>query len=82
MSVLTFTGYDDCVIGVAEVWDTSGSQERRVVYSGERIIKSLMRDGMTDDEAQEFLDFNIQGAYVGPQTPIIVWKVRLKDLDS
>jgi hypothetical protein len=32
-----------------------------------------MRDGMDSEEAREFIEFNIEGAYVGPGTPILVW---------
>jgi hypothetical protein len=45
-----------------------------LVYSGLKILNILMtRDGMDEDEAHGFLEFNIAGAYVGPDTPIIVW---------
>jgi ABC-type lipoprotein export system ATPase subunit len=30
-------------------------------------------DGMDDEEAEEYCSYNIEGAYVGPHTPIIVW---------
>jgi hypothetical protein len=43
------------------------------VYSWEKIIETLVvRDGMSYDEAIEYADFNILGAWVGEQTPIIV----------
>jgi hypothetical protein len=34
----------------------------------------VQRDGMDDDEAREYIEFNIEGAYVGPDTPILVWR--------
>jgi hypothetical protein len=30
------------------------------------------RDGMERDEAEEFFDVNIEGAYVGPETPMFI----------
>jgi hypothetical protein len=33
----------------------------------------MSRDGMTPEEAQEYFEFNIQGAYVGESTPIYVF---------
>jgi len=39
------------------------------------------QDGMTEEEAIEFIDFNIVGAYVGESTPIIMWPI-LEDLDA
>ena len=62
-------GYDDAIIGVELDY------EPRVVYDQNKIIDILMADGMTDEEAQEFFDFNIAGSYVGQQTPIYVQKV-------
>jgi hypothetical protein len=37
------------------------------------MLKVLMfRDGMTRDEADEYIEFNCIGAWVGEHTPIIV----------
>ena len=32
----------------------------------------MTRDGMTEEEAQEYFDFNVEGAYMGEKTPIWV----------
>jgi len=41
------------------------------LYSSRRVIEILMkRDGMDEDEASEFFEFNIAGSYIGPDTPI------------
>jgi hypothetical protein len=43
------------------------------VYDRERIIKLLVdRDGITREDAEEYISFNIDGAYVGKLTPIIL----------
>ena len=40
---------------------------------GHRMITKLVkRDDMSYDEAREFIDFNIAGAYIGEDTPILV----------
>ena len=60
-------GFDECVMG----YDKDG----RVIYSVEEIIGTLMsRDGMTQEEAIEFYDFNIECAYVGEFTPIYMYE--------
>ena len=60
-------GHDDAIAG----YDYNG----RVIYFANEIIGTLMeRDGMTDEEAVEFFDFNIAGAYVGEYTPIYMWE--------
>lgn len=43
------------------------------IYDYNRCIEVLMnRDGMTDEEAIEFFDFNVSGAYVGDSTPVFL----------
>jgi len=59
-------GYDKAIARV--VWD---GERTRVVYTTEDILRILMdRDGMTYDEAAEFFDFNVAGAYMGVYTPL------------
>jgi hypothetical protein len=70
--MLKMDGLDDAIVGMADVWVGNTTVER-LVYDGEKIIASLMAQGWTEEEAYEFVDFNIAGAYMGPQTPVIVW---------
>tara|TARA_Y100001973_G_C5200104_1_gene336992 strand:+ start:1786 stop:2067 length:282 start_codon:yes stop_codon:yes gene_type:complete len=71
--LLTADGLDDAVIGVA-------SDNSKVVYSADKVIGILKdRDGMTDEEALEYFEYNIAGAYVGPSTPLFVWDMELAD---
>ena len=35
---------------------------------------------MTSDEALEYIEFNIEGAYVGEQTPIVMWSEFIEEL--
>ena len=45
----------------------------RAIYSEEKVLDVLVkRDGMTYEEAIEFFDFNIRGAYMGEQTPMYI----------
>ena len=48
-------------------------QSQRIIYDYEKMIEVLMQD-MTQDEAMEYFDFNILGAYVGEYTPIYLNK--------
>jgi len=70
-------GFDEAKIGIASVWN--GNERVEVlVYDGEKMAQQLIiRDGMTEDEAFEYIDFNIEGAYIGKDTPVIVWKEYL-----
>ena len=70
--VLAFAdGHDDAIVGVA---DREGVTV--VVYDARLILDALRtRDGMDRDEAQEFFEFNIAGAWIGEQTPIFLRRI-------
>lgn len=47
------------------------------VYDRNKCIGILMlRDGMTFEEAEEFFDFNVGGAWLGYQTPIYLTPIK------
>jgi hypothetical protein len=72
--MIKFTGYDKAIIGPALVWSSDGNRVDRLVYDAEAIRKILMsQDGMTAEDAREYIEFNMEGGYVGPDTPVIVW---------
>ena len=84
--MLKITGHDDAILGPAMIWgmDKKGGGIRTnvLVYDAEAIRATLMtRDGMEADEAREYIEFNIEGAYMGPDTPILVWMEDLWDED-
>jgi hypothetical protein len=59
---------------VAIVGLVSGAGRQPVVcYDRDKVVQVLVeRDGMERDEAEEFFDVNIEGAYVGPETPMFI----------
>lgn len=60
-------GFDEAVIGVSDEMN----RPVRLVYSMSKCLDILLkRDNITYEEAQEFFSFNVEGAYVGEQTPI------------
>ena len=71
--MITYDGMDDAIIGQASVWVGNGKVER-VVYSGPMLVEVLMRDGMSEEEALEWVDYNMEGGYFGEETPVIVWE--------
>ena len=82
--MLKIDGHDDAILGPALIWgmDKKGGGIRTnvLVYDAEVIRNTLMeRDNMEADEAREYIEFNIEGAYVGPDTPILVWPDDLWD---
>ena len=68
--LLLANGFDEAILGVS--YDIKYSNHI-VVYSRTKCIDILMkRDRMTYEDASEFFDFNVEGAYVGEKTPIWV----------
>ena len=69
-----YDGLDDAIIGPASIW-RDGTQVSVLVYDAEEIRKIFMlRDGMDADEAREFIEYNIEGGYIGVDTPVLVWR--------
>jgi hypothetical protein len=47
----------------------------RAVYDYDALVGVFQGEDVSTDEAMEWVDFNIVGAYIGPQTPLIVdWR--------
>jgi hypothetical protein len=53
-----------------------------LVYDAEIIRENLMKEGMDSEEAREFIEFNIEGAYMGKDTPVLVWTQDMWDYDT
>jgi hypothetical protein len=71
-TMLFADGFDDAIVGVGNVF----GGKLCAIYDTDLIVKQCMKDGMKYDEALEFFDFNIAGAYVGEQTPIFIHKIE------
>jgi hypothetical protein len=62
--------FDDALIGFVWPLDTG---VKVAVYDRNKCIEILQEgDGMSEEDAIEFFEFNVSGAYVGPQTPMFV----------
>jgi len=55
-------GFNDAIIGVDE-------KPMKLIYSISKCIDILSKD-MSEEEALEYFDFNVSGAYMGEKTPI------------
>lgn len=72
-NVLLMDGFDEACIGFSQ----RINEPLLAVYSWELMMKvSIERDGMTYEEADEYINYNCIGAWVGEQTPIIVMPVE------
>ena len=71
--LLKADGLDDAIIGVVQ---RMGIQA--ICYDEDKVLEILMeRDGMTLEEAIEYFDFNIAGAWVGESTPFFLQRMEM-----
>ena len=71
--MIKYDGYDEAIIGPAYM-HRDHQLVHVLVYDAEKIRDILMkRDGMDAEQAREFIEFNIEGGYLGPETPVLVW---------
>jgi hypothetical protein len=65
-------GFDEAIVGV--VRRMGGLMA--ICYDTDKVIEILMED-MSEDEAWEYFEFNILGAWVGEHTPVFLETVVL-----
>ena len=77
--MLKLDGFDNAIIGVGERCTT----DSMIVYDYDKMVKVLVtRDDMSYEEAEEYIDFNIVGAWIGDTTPIIVTKKNIEEIEE
>lgn len=63
-------GFEEALVGITTGY-VNGHQNALAVYDRDKCIEILMkRDGMDYDDAEEFLEFNTEGAWMGENTPV------------
>ena len=73
--MLFANGFDGAFVGVGTQFNKSFS-----VYSRREVLKILVNECcMTLEEAIEYFEFNIQGAWVGEHTPIFLEDMSVED---
>lgn len=84
--MLKIDGFDSVLIGVSTVWQRTGDAAERIdtlIYNGDIIVTILMHEsGLSEEEAMEYISYNIEGAYVGKNTPIIVWPCNMETVND
>ena len=56
-------GFDNAILGVDE-------HSMRLIYSVDKAVNELVENDMPLEDALDFFNFNIRGAYLGEKTPI------------
>ena len=68
-------GFNEAVIGIVY------GVQPKAVYSVKKIVDILMED-MSYEDAVEYFEYNVLGAYMGPGTPIFVWRYTLEEIEE
>lgn len=71
--VMVMDGYDDCILGVIE----RIGMDPIVCYDKQMVLMQLQCEGSSYEEAVEWYEYNMVGAWVGDATPCF-----LNTLDS
>lgn len=70
---IVLDGLDDAIVGIVEQFGSSP----RILYDKSKILQILQeRDLMTEQEAEEFYDYNILGLYAGEQNPVFLITIK------
>ena len=63
-----WTGCDDAIVGLGHRCGC----DTVVVYDYDKLVDVFIQQGMNEEESIEWIDYNILGAWVGDDTPIIL----------
>lgn len=75
---LLVNGFDKALLGFGRRCGTIVA-----VYSYEKCVDLLVKQsGMSEDEAHEYMEYNVIGAFVGDKTPIFMIEVGIDDRES
>ena len=58
-------GWDEAIIGVVHRF----GQEPVVLYDKGKILEEMISQGSTQEEAEEYFQYNIVGCWIGEKTP-------------
>lgn len=64
-AILLADGFEDALLGFVEV----AGRSLVALYDRNKCIQILMEDNLSYEDAEEFFEFNVLGAYVGEYTP-------------
>jgi hypothetical protein len=62
-------GFDKAIIGIC----SRPNCNHLLAYDYNKMIKILMDDGFSEEDAEEYISYNIEGAWMGELTPFIVY---------
>jgi|TARA_R110000868_G_scaffold14628_3_gene67767 hypothetical protein len=69
--MLRADGFDEAIIGIGN----RCGQPDILAYDVNKCVKILMDQGMTEEEAIDYFEFNVVGAWMGEETPIFIREI-------
>ena len=72
---ICYDGMDEALIGIyrGDLARQNMQESSIAVYSYVKFIEVyIKRDGMSEEEAIEFFDYNVAGGYIGKYQPLII----------
>lgn len=79
--ILIIDGFDEAIVGVCLTWHGDMLVER-AVYNGNTLKNLMVKEGMTEEEAQEYIDINIVGSYMGDSSPVVMWPMTPEEINE
>jgi hypothetical protein len=66
----TMEGFDEAIIGVVQRINLEV-----VCYDLDKVIQILMKQGMDEQDAWDWYQFNMVGSWIGEQTPVFLERI-------
>jgi hypothetical protein len=77
-SALLADGFDAALLGFGRRFDKVVA-----IYSYKKCVEVLVKNsGLSEEEAEEYMEYNVVGSYVGDQTPIFMIEAEIDDRES
>jgi len=74
--ILLADGFEDAYMGIARQF----TKNPLALYDRNKCIDILVnRDGMSDEEAEEYFQYNVEGSWVGENTPMFLLPLKLNE---
>ena len=75
---LRIDGADSAILGMA----FRCGQPPIIVYGDTELVAHFVGEGMTEEEAEEWIQFNIVGAWVGEDTPAVLARMTVEEIEE
>lgn len=72
-AVILFDGYEDALIGYGYTFQSEGHLVV-AIYDYDKCLECLRKQGMSEEDALEWFDFNTLGCYAGKNNPVFMKK--------